>query len=149
MAVDVIGLKLVREGRVPYDRRQAILHPVDAAAVVAPLLRDAPREVFAVVLLDTRHRVLGVHRAAEGGIDACSVTPREIFTAALLANAAAVILAHNHPSGDPAPSADDIRITAKLCEAGRLLGVRVLDHLIVGESSVRAMRKDEPGLGWA
>jgi DNA repair protein RadC len=87
----------------------------------------------AILCLTTKHRVIAYHEVSRGTLDATLVHPREVFKVALLANAAAIILTHNHPSGDPSPSPDDVQLTRRLVEAGVLLGVEVLDHIIVGD----------------
>jgi DNA repair protein RadC len=87
------------------------------------------------VLLDTKHRALATVTVSIGSLDHTFMSPREIMRDALLANAAACVLVHNHPSGDPEPSRDDERVTRRLVEAGRLVGVEVLDHLVVGGGS--------------
>lgn len=99
-------------------------------------LRHQPREVFSVLLLDNQHHLLGYHELFQGTIDGASVYPREVVKLALSHNAAAVILAHNHPSGIAEPSQADKRITARLQEALGLIDIRVLDHMVVGESEV-------------
>ncbi|WP_210398254.1 RadC family protein [Motiliproteus sediminis] len=96
-------------------------------------LRDRPREVFAVMLLDSQHRMIGYEELFEGTIDRASVHPREVVKRALHHNAAALILAHNHPSGVAEPSAADRQITQQLTDALALVDVRVLDHLVVGD----------------
>ena len=97
------------------------------------LLQDEPGEVFAILCLSTKHRVIAYHEVSRGSLDSTLVHPREVFKAALLANAAAIVLAHNHPSGDPTPSPDDMTLTRRLVDAGRLLGVDVLDHIVIGD----------------
>jgi len=97
-----------------------------------PLIGGADREHCLAVHLDTKHRVLGMVTVSIGSIDHTFMTPHGIFRDALLENAAAVVLAHNHPSGDPEPSRDDERVTRRLVEAGRLVGIEVLDHLVIG-----------------
>jgi DNA repair protein RadC len=96
------------------------------------LLQHREHEVFAVLLLDTKHRILGFHELFRGTLDEASVHPREVVKLALAHNAAAVILVHNHPSGDPEPSQADIRLTQVLKDALGLVGTRTLDHVIVG-----------------
>lgn len=91
------------------------------------------RERFLAVLLNGKNRVLGLHEVSVGTLTASLVHPREVFKAALVGNAAAILVVHNHPSGDPTPSAEDIAITQRLREAGELLGIRVLDHVILGD----------------
>ena len=118
--------------------------PAASAAALASLLQDEPGEVFAILCLSTKHRVIAYHEVSRGTLDATLVHPREVFKAALLANAASIVLAHNHPSGDPAPSPDDMALTRRLVDAGRLLGVEVLDHIVIGEGRYVSFRE----LGW-
>lgn len=128
-----IRVQLVREVHpLPaYDGR-ALRGPVDVRDLASALLDDEPQEVFVAFLLDTRHRVNAYHLVTRGIVDASLVHPREVFRAAIEANASALIVAHNHPSGDPTPSAEDRAVTRSLAEAGRVLGVPLLDHVVVG-----------------
>ncbi|MBL9076102.1 MAG: DNA repair protein RadC [Planctomycetes bacterium] len=103
------------------------------ARVVRDSARGSRRESFYAMLLDTRHRVLALHVVSTGGLDGAPVHPREVFSPAIRDGAAAVVVAHNHPSGDPTPSAEDRLVTARLREAGQLVGIAVLDHLVVGD----------------
>jgi DNA repair protein RadC len=114
------------------DDRPELTSPEAAADLLVPLLADQDRERCLVALLDTKHRLLGVETVSIGSLDRTFMAPREILRDALLANAAAVVVAHNHPSGDPAPSVDDERITRRLARAGEVVGIEVLDHLVVG-----------------
>jgi len=98
-----------------------------------PRLRDCERERFMVILLDARHRILREVTISQGTLTASLVHPREVFRAAVRESAAALVLIHNHPSGDPAPSAEDREVTRRLSEAGHVMGIRVLDHVIVAE----------------
>ncbi len=98
-----------------------------------PLLRDFRREVFKVILLDAKHAVIRERTVSEGSLTSSLVHPREVFNEAVRESAAAVIFLHNHPSGDPKPSQEDRALTARLQEAGEILGVRVLDHVIIGD----------------
>jgi DNA repair protein RadC len=106
--------------------------PDDAYTILAPHFAGFDRERFVLLALDTRHRRRAVLVLAEGGQDACPVDAREVFRAALREGATAIILAHNHPSGDPLPSEQDLALTERLARGGALLGVALLDHLIVG-----------------
>ena len=99
------------------------------------LYADADREQFHVLMLDCKNRLIGVNLVSQGSLSTSVVCPREVFKAAIMANSAAVILLHNHPSGCPDPSQEDRACTSRLCEAGKVLGIRVLDHVIVGESA--------------
>ncbi len=112
--------------------RPALTSPEAAAEVLVAALAGADRERCLAALLDTKHRLLEVATVSVGSIDHTFMSPREVFRDALLANAAALVLAHNHPSGDPEPSRDDELVTRRLVRAGELIGVEVLDHLVVG-----------------
>ena len=112
---------------------RSITSPRDSAAALVALLQDEPTEVFAILCLTTKYRVIAYHEVSRGSLDTAPVHPREVFKAALLANASAIILAHNHPSGDATPSADDCALTQRLQAAGDLLGIDVLDHVVIGD----------------
>lgn len=121
----------VREGMDALFITHMLTGPIDAAPLFLTRLEHEPNEVFAMLCLTTRHGVIGYHDVARGALDSVTAAPRDV---ALLANAAAIIVAHNHPSGDPTPSEDDRRMTDRLVAAGELLGVSVLDHIIVGDN---------------
>ena len=106
----------------------------DAAAILGPLIRSLEQETLRVMLLDSRHRVVEVANAATGSLNVVSARMRDLFRSAVRRNCAAVILAHNHPSGDPTPSPDDLRLTEAAIQAGNLLGIKVLDHLVIGKT---------------
>lgn len=118
------------------EQGDGISHPNQATAFIHARLRDYPHEVFACLYLDNRHRVIRFEELFRGTIDGASVHPREVVKAALQHNAAAVILAHNHPSGVAEPSAADRHITDRLKSALQLVDIRLLDHLVVGDSCV-------------
>ena len=115
--------------------RDALSDPQAARDYLKARLRDLPLEVFAILFLDTRHRVIAFEELARGSLDGAAVYPREVVKAALRHNAAAVILAHNHPSGVAEPSAADRALTAKLKAALAAVDIRVLDHLVIGEGA--------------
>ena len=108
--------------------------PRDAAAYLLPAFGSKPVEQFGVVLLDTKHRVLRTTIVAVGTLNATVVEPRDVFREALLGAAAAVVVFHNHPSGDPSPSPDDAVLTGRLAAAGTLMGIDVVDHIILGDA---------------
>lgn len=112
---------------------------LDTPERIADLLREPNRsyqlETFQVVFLNTRRRLMAVEAISQGTLDSVMVHPREVFSAAITKKAAAIVLAHNHPSGDPTPSEADIRITRDLIRAGQLLRIEVLDHIIMGRST--------------
>lgn len=124
-------------GRVP----KPVRGPDDVAALVGRKLLRESREHFLVLLLNARHECLGVETVSIGSLNASLVHPREVFRPAVLASAASIIVVHNHPSGDPEPSAEDLSITRRLGQVGELLGIGLLDHVILakrGSVSLRA-----------
>ncbi len=128
-----MGRRLVQEN---VGERPRIASPEEAAAVLRERARSLDREVFWVLLLDTKNRLMAPPcEVSKGTLSSSLVHPREIFKPAIQHSAANVILAHNHPSGDPSPSANDIRITKKLIEAGKTMEIKVLDHLIIGRKT--------------
>lgn len=130
------NITMVRDGSVRLDYKRGkpvtVRSPADAVSVLAAYLKPWDREVFVVMALDTRNKPIGINRASMGSLNASIVHPREAFKFAILANASSIMLAHNHPSGDPEPSQEDIDLTRRLVDAGRVLGIDVLDHIIIG-----------------
>ena len=122
------------------QKPKEIRGPDDVVAFVGPKLRKEHREHFLVLLLNARHEVMGKETVSIGSLNASIVHPREVFKPAVLASAASVVLVHNHPSGDPEPSEEDLAITKRLVEAGELLGIQVLDHVIVAARGVVSFR---------
>jgi len=123
------------------ERGTALLSPEDTSQFLRARMRDLPHEVFAVLFLDNRHRVIAFEEMFRGTIDGASVHPREVVRRSLQHNAAALILCHNHPSGVAEPSQADRRITARLRDALGLIDVRVLDHLIIGDQECCSMAR--------
>lgn len=117
-------------------QRDALANPDDVARYLSARLRDEPREIFVALMLDTRHRVICTEELAHGTLDGANVYPREVLKRALHHNAAALIFAHNHPSGVAEPSAADRRLTERLKQALALVDIRVLDHLVIGDGQV-------------
>jgi len=113
--------------------RPTIRSPQDAVDMLMPELRDEPQERFKAVFLNNKNEVLKIRTITVGSLNASVITPRELFREAISTNSAAVIIAHNHPSGDPTPSQEDISVSKRLCQAGQMIGIEVLDHLIIGE----------------
>jgi len=113
------------------DVPRCIRTPEDASQY-ADGLRDRDREVFAVILLNTRNNALGIHECTVGTINSTLIDAGSVFKAALLANSAGLVLVHTHPSKDPTPSAEDLKITRRLIQAGQIMGINVLDHVILG-----------------
>jgi DNA repair protein RadC len=137
-----LGRRLAREAPVERGR---IRGPKDVYERCAPGLRDQTQEEFRVLMLNTQHAVIRETAITRGTLDTSVVHPREVFRAAIAESAASLILVHNHPSGDPTPSPEDLTVTKQLAEAGRLLGIPVLDHVVVGDG--RYISFVEAGLG--
>jgi DNA repair protein RadC len=127
------------------NQRPAIRSPGDVGKLLGDRLRHLDREHFLVVLLDTKNQLLATELVSVGSLDTSLVHPREVFKAAVRRSASSVILAHNHPSGDPTPSSADIACTSRLAEAGQVLGIVVLDHIIIGHAGYVSFR--ERGIG--
>ena len=126
--------------QVPADK-PVIRSPGDAALLFMPKLRYESKEHFMLLLLSTKNHVLAMPVISVGSLNASVVHPREVFRQAINYSAASVILAHNHPSGDPSPSQEDILLTRRLAEAGRLLDIAVLDHVIIGDGKYVSMKE--------
>jgi DNA repair protein RadC len=141
----VYAIQMVRERTIMYSA-QKLTQPGDAAAAFNALVGDPDRENFVVIMLDAKNKITGLHVVSQGSLNQSVVHPRETFKAAILANAAAIILAHNHPSGETNPSHEDKEITKRLREAGDLLGIKVLDHVIVDTESGNFFSFVERGL---
>src|SRR5262249_39568648 len=120
--------------------RQPLHEPAEVAAFLLPRYGAHPTERFGVVLLDARHRYLGIHIVTEGSMDAAMALPRDVFREATIAGAPAVILFHNHPSGDAHPSQEDIALTERMIEAGAIVGIEVVDHFILADTRYCSMR---------
>ena len=129
---------VVHEGRVTYGQRAD--GPERAARLLEGLIGDRAQEVFVVLLLDGKYRVFGYAEVSLGTLTTTLVHPRETFGPAVRLGAAAVVVAHVHPSGDPEPSAEDLELTRRLIDAGRLLGIPLLDHLVLGGDSFVSLR---------
>ncbi|MEX2569778.1 MAG: DNA repair protein RadC, partial [Gemmatimonadota bacterium] len=125
-----LGRRAVEEER---GERERIRCAADVHALMRLSMRDLPHEEFHVLLLNTQNEVLRKLQVTRGTLDASLVHPREVFRAAISESAASIILVHNHPSGDPSPSAEDRSVTRQLRGAGSIIGIEVLDHVIIGE----------------
>jgi len=133
--ISLLSLKIIKEKEERYDLKQKVTSPEVAHEVAIKVLEmhERPEEIMALITLDTKNKITGVFVVSTGTINASLVHPREIFKRAMLQNAASIILMHNHPSGDPDPSVEDIKITRRLVEAGSIMGIGVLDHVIIGD----------------
>ncbi len=127
------AFELARRLSLPREAQPMINTPGEAADVLRGTLRDLAHEEFRALLLNTKNALIRVAPVSVGSLNASIVEPREVFKQAIAASAASMILAHNHPSGDPTPSSEDIAITKRLVKAGELLNIAVLDHIILGQ----------------
>ena len=138
-----LGLRL----NLPAEERPAINSPADAAALVQYDMSLLEKEHLRVLLLDRRNRVLNIEEIYHGSVNSCQIRVGEVFRTAISRLASAIVVCHNHPSGDPTPSPDDVAVTRAIVQAGKLLDVEVLDHLVIGHG--RWVSLKERGLGFA
>jgi DNA repair protein RadC len=121
--------------------RIQLLTPRDAATYLMPAFGSRPSEQFGAVLLDSKYRVLRTAIVASGTLNSTIVHPRDVFREAVLAGAAALIAFHNHPSGDPSPSPDDVELTRRLAAAGTLMGIELVDHVVLGDARYCSLKE--------
>lgn len=126
-------LRVIRERRPGYGPLRRVEKPEDCYQAFRAHFETSDREQFLVAVLDGRNRILGFNVVSVGSLTAAIVHPREVFKPAILASGAAVVLIHNHPSGDAEPSAEDKALTTRLTQAGELIGIKVLDHIVIGD----------------
>jgi DNA repair protein RadC len=124
------------------EPKRKICSPKDVYTLMYPKMREQKKEKFITLCLDTKNQILKEEVISVGSLNASIVHPREVFKSALMESSASVIMIHNHPSGDPSPSREDIMVTEKLVEGGKLLGIDVLDHIIIGDGRYVSL-KDE------
>lgn len=136
-------LKVVKEKSAKYQIEKQVSEPKIVFEIATEILEldTQPEESFWLVTLDIKNNVTGLFEVSRGVLNSSLVHPREVFKRAILQNAASIIVMHNHPSGDPAPSKDDIEITKRLCEAGKLLGIQLFDHIIIGDSQFASLKE--------
>lgn len=133
MSVPVFKVFLVRENQEPYKILK-ITSPQETVPVIREYLKFADREHFGVLILNTKNEIIGISTVSIGTINAAFAIAREVYKPAILAGAASIIIFHNHLSSDPSPSKEDIETTQRLQEAGQILGIKLLDHIIVSAS---------------
>ena len=146
MNITVSKIALVRETAPAYLKMRSINSPQTAVDTIndALNLKDEAQEVLACIYMNVKNHVAGVMEISRGTVDASMADPREIFKGALLHNASALIVFHNHPSGITTPSAEDLRTTERLCKAGKIMNIHVLDHIIIGGNSYRSLKESHP-----
>lgn len=138
LAAMELGLRLAKQ---PSAEKFAIRRPEDAAMYAMPRLRYEQREHFALLLLDTKNQVMAFPDVSIGSLNASIVHPREVFRCAISYAASSIILVHNHPSGDPSPSREDLNVTKRLLKAGEILDIEILDHIIIGDNKYTSLKE--------
>lgn len=143
--IDIVKVMQVKEGEIPYDNT-TVSCKVDAAKIAMQFLKGADREHFCVMCLNTKNSINSINTVSVGSLGKCIAVPRESFKTAILSNSSAVLFFHNHPSGDPKPSAEDIKLTKALLDAGKILDIQVHDHIVIGdnEGNCISMRETNP-----
>ena len=131
---------LVREGSC-ISGHNTIRTPEDVAAIIGPEYENAAVEAVKMLALDTKNKIIGVFDISTGSLNVSIIHPRDVFQRAILSNAASVILVHNHPSGDPTPSPEDIEVTQRMVEAGKAMDIAVLDHVVIGDGACVSLRE--------
>ncbi|MGD6960069.1 JAB domain-containing protein [Rossellomorea aquimaris] len=138
--VNIVSVKLVKEASILYKKR-SIRSPQDAYELAKSFLEDKDREHFIVVSLDTKNQPVSINTCHIGSLNASIVSPREVMKSAILSSAASIMVFHNHPSGDTSPSQEDISVTSRLQDAGKLMGIELLDHLIIGDGKYLSLKE--------
>jgi DNA repair protein RadC len=133
------AFELGRRAMESQQRRELVARPEDIYRLCAPRLAGLQQEVFVAVGIDIRNGLLDVVEVARGSVHAVEVHPREVFRPLVRMAAAAGVVVHNHPSGDPTPSPDDVALTRRLRDAGALLGIPIIDHVVIGDSGFRSI----------
>jgi DNA repair protein RadC len=124
-----------RENLEPELKNFDVKNPEGVVKAIRASIQDKAKEHFKLILLNPRNKIIGISTISIGTLNASLVHPREVFKDAIMHSAASVVLAHNHPSGDPEPSEDDLKITKKLVDSGKILGIEVIDHIIIGKNN--------------
>ena len=146
--ISFLNLRVTKESSGRYDVNKKIQSPEDVYSVVQKVIKasEYPEENLWLITLNTKNNITGIFTVSTGSLNASIVHPREVFKRAMLQNAASIIICHNHPSGDATPSTEDINITKRLHEAGEILGIKLLDHIVAGDNSYTSLK--EKGFIW-
>ncbi|WIV10596.1 DNA repair protein RadC [Proteiniborus sp. MB09-C3] len=126
-----------------HKEKSRITSPTDIVDILMLDMIHLKKEHFKIVMLDTKNQVIGIEDISIGSLNSSIVHPREVFKEAIVKSSASIILVHNHPSGDPAPSKEDIAITRRLAEGGEILGIKVLDHIIIGNNRYISLKEKD------
>ena len=142
--IDIVKVQIVKESSVLYEAgtgKRQVNSPTEVVSTVSDFIGSSDRECFVVLCLNTKNEPTNLSVVAIGALNKAIIHPREVFKTAILSNAASIICAHNHPSGDSTPSQADIDLTHRLYEAGELIGIKVLDHLVIGDGEFTSLKE--------
>ena len=140
--INIVSIKMVKESSFLYQTR-TISSPKDAYEMIKEQLEGLDREQFIIACLNTKNEPTNISVVSVGTLNKAIVHPREVFKTAILSNAASIMAFHNHPSGETTPSQQDIQVTNRLYEAGELLGIKLLDHLIIGDGTFTSLKEKD------
>lgn len=129
--IQIVSIKMIKESSLYYQYKQ-IHSPEESEELIRQFIGDIDRETLVLVTLDTKNHPTSISTVSIGSLNSSIVHPREVFKPAILSNSASIIIGHNHPSGDPTPSNEDINITNRIKEGGKILGIELLDHIVIG-----------------
>ncbi|MCG1027615.1 DNA repair protein RadC [Virgibacillus halodenitrificans] len=138
--VNIVSVKLLKETSLLYKKR-IVRSPEDGYELMKQFLGEVDREYFLVVCLNTKNQPTALNVCHVGSLNASVVHPREVFKPAILSNAASIIVGHNHPSGQPEPGQEDIHVTKRISEAGKIVGIELLDHIILGDDKFISLKE--------
>ena len=141
--ISFFNLKVVKETSGRYDVQKKIQTPGDVFNIAQNVIRanEYAEENLWLITLDTKNNITGIFTVSTGSLNSSVVHPREVFKRAVLQNSASIIICHNHPSGDPTPSPEDISTTKRIYDAGRILGIELLDHVIIGDNKYTSLKE--------
>lgn len=139
--IDIVSLRMVKEGSTSYSKR-VISSPYDSAEIIREFIEDFDREAFVMCCVDTKNQPTSISIVSIGSLNSALVHPREVYKIAIMSNAASILIGHNHPSGVIQPSSEDLSLTCRLVESGKLLGIPVLDHLIISNDSYLSFKEE-------
>lgn len=141
--INVYTVELVRESAKVYDLEKAVTSPGRAVEIVDTVLglSTKTKEHLVMASLNTKNEIVGLHTIHIGSVNASIVHPREVFQQAVLNNATSIMVFHNHPSGDPSHSQEDVKVTRRLVEAGKIMGIELLDHIVIGDGSYTSLKE--------
>lgn len=139
--VDIVSLKMVKESSILYANRR-IGTPDDAVELLKNLLEGSDREMLVVCCLSSKNEPTNISVVSIGSLNSSIVHPREVFKIAIMSNAASIIIGHNHPSADTTPSKEDIDITERIKKAGDIIGIKLLDHIIIGDKNYLSLKEE-------